>query len=210
MSLRDVDSDSNSKSQFRITQHSLIPAFIRGIYPETAKWPDLSLHSRENFAANKGTRGLYPRKNFLQWIYFTPESLRLCLSSWRETTITFRALRSLRRRKDRQNGDDRRYGASRRSCAHIYLGTTARNVIRKVSEFQIGHPERCLPLIPVPGRCFPVWCNFRVFPLFVGGGKCRRALTRNSRKTYADPREYSGDGVRFRRHLSVHWPDRMM
>jgi len=40
MSLHDVD--SCSKSQFGITQYSLIPVFIRGIYPETTNLPKLS------------------------------------------------------------------------------------------------------------------------------------------------------------------------
>lgn len=61
--------------------------------------------------------------------------------------------------------------ASRRSCTRIYLGTifSARNVIRKVLEFQIGHPRNIGPVpspSPVPrstDRCFPVWRDSRVF-----------------------------------------------
>lgn len=113
--------------------------------------------------------------------------------------------------KIRQNGNDRRYGASRWSCARIYLDITARNVIKKVLEFQIGHPGRwSLRSCPrILGRCLPIpgWRNSRVFPLF-----CWREtspgfdveLSENVRRSTGIFR------VRLRRHLSVHWPDRMM
>lgn len=145
MSLRDVDKNSYRKSQFRITQYPLIPTFVRGTTSRNGEMPETLARHRENFAANKSMRGLYPRKNFLRWIYFTRESLRSCSSSWRVTTISSSVLRSsfaAASIKEKEKIGKTATGSairctSRRLYVRIYLGTIAR--IRYQESFGISN-----------------------------------------------------------------------